>query len=193
MMDRARTVLRRLVLRRLGLPVPGGRPAPAPAVPQAAPSLADAPLDVLAAKVVFSHLRNRQQKLGPPPTAFGHLDGAQTDLLVRAMVAAVAANGPINDANERALRAALSAFGLQPEAHGFVADAMRRPAPLEALLPQVRDPHVASLFYAASLAAVDKHDEVNRAYLGYLAARLRLPADTLARLHSQFGFGDAAG
>jgi len=68
-----------------------------------------------------------------------------------------------------------------------------RPAPLEPLLRQVRDPHVASLFYAASLAAVDKHNEINRAYLGYLAARLRLPEDTLARLHSQFGFGGAAG
>lgn len=160
---------------------------PVPA-PRAAPRLADAPLDVLAAKVVFSHLRNRQQKLGPPPTAFGHLDTPQTELLIRAMVAAVGAAGPIGEAGERGLRAALATFGLQTEAQGFVADALQHPAPLEGLLRQVRDPHVASLFYAASLAAADKHGEVGRAYLGYLAARLRLPADALARLHSQFGF-----
>ena len=187
-MDRVRAALQRL-----GLPVGGGQAPVAAIVPQARPRLADAPLDVLAAKVVFSHLRNRQQKLGPPPTAFGHLDGPQTELLIRAMVAAVAANGPIREADERALRSAVSSFGLRPEAHGFAAEAVHHPAALETLLRQVRDPHVASLFYAASLAAVDKHDEVNRAYLGYLASRLRLPAETLARLHSQFGFGEAPG
>ena len=188
MMDRVRAALRRL-----GLPIPGGQPPPALVAAPDRPPLTDAPLDVLAAKLVFSHLRNRQQKLGPPPTAFGHLDGPQTELLVRAMVAAVAANRPIGEADERSLRSAVAAFGLQPAEHGFVANAVARPAPLEPLLRQVRDPHLASLFYAASLAAVDKHNEVNRAYLGYLAARLRLPEDTLARLHSQFGFGGAAG
>ena len=175
------------LLHRLGLRLPN---APPPAPPQAAaPVLGDAPLDVLAAKVMFSHLRNRQQKLGPPPTAFGHLDAPQTEMLIRAMVAAANAGGPMDDAGERGLRAALAGFGLQPEAQGFVAGAVARPAPLEGLLREVRDPHVASLFYAASLAAANKHGEVSRAYLAYLAARLRLPEHTLARLHSQFGFG----
>ena len=174
-------------LRRIGLRLPDA--APPRVAADAAPSLGDAPLDVLAAKVMFSHLRNRQQKLGPPPTAFGHLDAPQTELLIRAMVAAVNAEGPMDDAGERGLRAALASFGLQAEAHGFVAGAMAHPVPLEGLLRQVRDPHVASLFYAASLAAANKHGDVSRAYLAYLAARLRLPEHTLARLHSQFGFG----
>ncbi len=177
------------LLRRLGVPVPGSAVRPAP--PPDAPPLAYAPLDMLAAKVMFSHLRNRQQKLGPPPTAFGHLDDTQAELLVRAMVAAVLANGPLDDAKERRVRGALSTFGLQAETRGFVADAIRRPVPLEALLRDVRDPHVGSLFYAASLAALDKHDGVNRAYLHYLASRLKLPQDTLSRLHSQSGFGPA--
>ena len=175
-------------LRHLGLRA-ASRAAPAPAAEE--PALAHAPLDVLAAKVMFSHLRNRQQKLGPPPTAFGHLDDTQTELLIRAMVAALQASGPVDDAKERRLRAALSAFALQTTTQGFAAEAVRRPVPLEALLRTVRDPHVGSLFYTASLVAVDKHDEVNRAYLAYLAARLKLPADTLARLHSQHGYGTA--
>lgn len=157
------------------------------------PPLADAPLDVLAAKVMLSHLRNRQQKLGPPPTAFGHLDDTQTELLVRAMVAAVHASGPMDDGKARRLRGALSAFGLQPETRGFVAEAIRVPLPLDAVLRGVRDPHVASLFYAASLAALDQHGAVDRAYLHYLASRLKLPQDTLSRLHSQSGFGPASG
>ena len=74
---------------------------------------------------------------------------------------------------------------------GFVDAAIKRPRAIETLLREVRDPHMASLFYAASLAAVDKHDEVNRAYLAYLAARLKLPPEVLTRLHSQFGFAPA--
>ena len=141
---------------------------------------------MLAAKVMFSHLRNRQQKLGPPPTAFGHLDAPQTGLLIRTMVVAANAEGPMDAAGERGLRAALAGFGLQAEAQGFVAGAVAHPAPLEGLLRQVRGSHVASLFYAASLAAANKHGDASPAYL---AARLRLSEHTLARLHSQFGFG----
>lgn len=181
----------RRLLRRLSVLLGGGpRPAaPSPSTNLQEAGLAHAPLDVLAAKVMFSHLRNRQQLLGPPPTAFGHLDESQTELLIRATVAAVLASGPFDEANERQLRGALSSFGLQAEARGFIADAIKRPVPLDVLLRSVRDPHIASLFYAASLAAADKHDEVNRAYLNYLATRLKLPQDTLLRMHSQFGFG----
>lgn len=165
-------------------------PAPAPVSAEAPPSadLADAPLEVLASKIVFSHLRNRQQTLGPPPTALGHLDQGQTELLIRAAVTAAYADGRFTEEKERALRGALSAYGLQVEEHGFVSVAIRRPVPLETLLREVRDLHVASLFYTASLLALDKHDAVNRAYLNYLAVRLRLPGEVLARVHSQHGF-----
>ncbi len=161
---------------------------PPPPPPARAP---EAPLDVLAAKIVFAHLRNRQQLLGPPPTAFGHLDPAQTELLTRAAIAAAQATGRITDPVERRLRGALSANALQPDDPAFVAHAIRRPAPLETLLHDVRDNHVASLFYAASLLGTDSHDPVARAYLAYLAARLRLPPETLARLHGQHGFDTA--
>ena len=165
----------------------GLRPAPPPgAAPPA--DLQDAPLDVLVAKIVFSHLRNRQQLLGPPPTALGHLEPAQTELLVRAAVAAATAGGRLTEKGERALRGALSAAGLQPDDPAFIGNAIRRPAPLEVLLREVRDTHMASLVYAASLLASDKHDPVHRAYLHYLATRLHLPGDALARLHSQHGF-----
>lgn len=171
-----------------------GAPSRADGVPvpaDASPSLTDAPLDVLAAKVLFSHLRNRQQLLGPPPTAFGQLDEGQTELLIHAAIAAAYAGGRLDATEERQLRGALSSFGLQSDGRGFIDAAIKRPRPLEALLREVRDPHMASLFYAASLTAIDKHDEVNRAYRAYLAARLKLPPDVLARLHSQFGFAAA--
>lgn len=174
--------LRRL----LRLPAPAA-PAGVPSV-EAAADLADAPLDVLAAKVMYGHLRNRQQLLGPPPTALGHLDEGQTELLIRAAIAAAQANGHFGEAEERRLRGTLSSFGLQADERGFIASALKKPASLEALLRDARDPHLASLFYAASLLAADKHDEVTRNYLRYIATRLKLPTDALARLHSQFGF-----
>ena len=166
------------------------RPEPSRGMVRAAPlPLADAPLHVLAAKVLFSHLRNRQQKLGPPPTAFGHVDQDQSELLVRAMIAASAASGRIDATKERRLRGALSTFGLAPDAPGFLEDALARPVPMDALLADVHDAHVGSLLYAAVLAGVDKHAAVNRAYLAYLAERLKLPEDVLARLHAQYGYG----
>lgn len=183
-----RAVLRRVwdVLASRGAPAAAAAGGAAGAPP--GPDLDDAPLDVLAAKVLFSHVRNRQQLLGPPPTAFGQLDAGQTELLIHAAIAAAHADGRIDAAEMRQLRVALSSFGLHADERGFVDAAIKRPRPIEALLREVRDPHMASLFYAASLVAVDKHDEVNRAYLAYLAARLKLPADILTRLHSQFGF-----
>ena len=71
---------------------------------------------------------------------------------------------------------------------GFITAAIRKPLPLEVLLRDVRDPHLASLVYAASLLAIDKHGDINRAYLHYLATRLRLPQAVLERLHSQYGY-----
>ena len=177
------TWLRRLVERLR--PTPGTSAV----APMSAPvPLADAPLGVLGAKVLFSHLRNRQQLLGPPPTAFGHVDQSQSELLVRAMIAANTASGRIDAAKERQLRGAVSTFGLTPDAPGFLDDALAHPVPMDTLLTDVRDAHLGSLLYAAVLAGVDKHAEVNRAYLSYLAVRLGLPAEVLARLHAQYGF-----
>ncbi len=158
------------------------------AAPDPVGAMEDAPLDVLAAKIMFTQLRNRQQLLGPPPTAFGHLDQGQTELLIRAAALAAASAGHRGEAEERRLRGALSAVGLVDAALS-PGEALRLPAPLETLLRGVHDPHVASLFYAASLLAIDTQDPVVRAYLAYLALRLKLPADIVARLHSQHGVG----
>lgn len=174
-----------LAAERLGL----RRPAQAPeAAPAEETGLRDAPLEVLAVKLAFSHLRNRQQLLGPPPTTLGHLDQNQAELLIRAAITAAMADGHLDENEERMLRASLSSLELQAGEPGFITAAIRRPVPLEVLLRDVRDPHLASLVYAASLMAIDKHGEINRAYLHYLALRLRLPPPVLERLHSQYGY-----
>lgn len=165
-----------------------GRSAP-PVVAVSRPTvpLADAPLDMLAAKILFSHARNRQQLLGPPPTAFGQLDAPQIELLAAATVVAAEAGGPLTDSAERQLRSRLSSAGLLGDDAEALARLLRAPPAIDTLLRQVRDPHVASLFYAASVLGADRHDPSGQAWLHYLASRLRLPAATLERLHSQYG------
>lgn len=179
-----------LAAERLGL----RRPARAvDAAPADEAGLGDAPLEVLAVKLAFSHLRNRQQLLGPPPTTLGHLDQNQAELLIRAAVTAAMADGHLDENEERMLRTSLSSLEQQAGEPNFIAAAIRKPLPLEVLLRDVRDPHLASLVYAASLMAIDKHGEINRAYLHYLAMRLRLPPSVLERLHSQYGYAAPAG
>ncbi|WP_237476487.1 DUF533 domain-containing protein [Lichenibacterium dinghuense] len=177
------------VARRLGL---GADRSSGDVEPAAEPGLGDAPLDVLASKLAYSHLRNRQQLLGPPPTTLGHLDQNQAELLIRAAVAAAMADGHLDDNEERMLRSALSTLESQAGEPGFITAAIKRPLPLEVLLRDVRDPHLASLVYAASLLAIDKHGDINRAYMHYLATRLRLPPAVLERLHSQYGYAPAS-
>ena len=175
--------------RRMGL---RGAEPEAVSPPTADIDLAGAPLDVLAVKLAFSHLRNRQQLLGPPPTTLGHLDQNQAELLIRAAVTAAMADGHLDDNEERRLRSSLATLESQAGEAGFITAAIRRPLPLEVMLRDVRDPHLASLVYAASLLAIDKHGETNRAYLHYLAMRLGLPPPVLERLHSQYGYAPPA-
>lgn len=179
---------------------PRARPeVPAPeAAAAAAPGAEDAGagrfggadvLEALALKVMHSHLRNRHQRLGPPPSTFGNLDPDQARLLLRAAIAGAQADGRIGPQEERRIGRAAELLGIaEEEWRQALPEAVREPAALEALLRQVRDPHIASLFYAVSLLVLDRHSPVNRPYLSYLAARLRLPADTVTRLHGQFGF-----
>lgn len=155
--------------------------------PDTGPVSLQGPIEVLTAKILFSHARNRQQLLGPPPTALGHLDDRRTELLVQAAILAARASGPFDEDAERRLRGVLSSVGLQSTDPGFLARALAEPVGLDAILHQVRDAHVVSLVYAASLLGADRHDEAGQAWLRYLALRMKIPADTLLRLHSQFG------
>lgn len=149
--------------------------------------LPGAPLDVLAGKVLYDHIRNKQQLMGPPPTALGHVDRHQAELLIRAAVASATADGHLGKDEERTLRTALATLEAQVGEPGFITLVIARPTPLESLLKDVRDAHMSSLFYAASLLAIDKHNATNRSYLRFLATRLRLPREVVARLHSQYG------
>lgn len=155
----------------------------------AAPREPPCPLTlILARKVLEGHLANRNQLLTPPPSNLRGVERAEGELLIRAMIAAAHADGAFDADEEARIRKAMELVGLDASGDSaFLDGAMAEPAPLEALLRQVQNPQTAMRVYAAAVMAVDKHRRVNRSFLQYLADRLQLPHDAIARVHRQYG------
>lgn len=149
----------------------------------------DTLLGVLATKTLMRHLRNRHRSLGPAPLDLGAIESDEAKLLIRTMIAAAQADGRIDSRERSHILGALDRLGLAEDQRPFVEEAMRASIPLNDVVRAVDGPQTAAHVYAVSLLAVDKNAPVVRAYLEYLAARLRLPRDVVTRLHQQFGFG----
>jgi uncharacterized membrane protein YebE (DUF533 family) len=154
--------------------------------PEEEPSGPDpAMMEELAAKVLLAWLRNRHQLLFPFALDLRRLDGAQTELLLHAMIAAAQADGTF-DARERERIAGALRHAVPDEDPARLARALDAPRPLNDVLHEVRDVEDGALVYAASLLAIDQRNPVNRHYLRYLAARLQLPEELVASLELRF-------
>jgi uncharacterized membrane protein YebE (DUF533 family) len=140
----------------------------------------------LALKVLGAHLANRNQLMAAQPTDLQDLAAEQATLLIRAMGAAAHADGGY-DARERdRIEAALATTALDEDARGALRSALDEPQCLETLARQVDGPEMATRFYAVSVAVLHRGPGTNRAYLDYLAHRLRLPGDVVLRLNRRF-------
>ena len=141
---------------------------------------------VLAAKIFVDWLRNRQQLLVPLAIDMQKLEPAVAQSIVHAMVAAAQAGGT-HDANERErVQAGLEALRASDEHRALVPLALAAPKSLAEVLAGVSDVRTGALVYAATLLVVDRRKLVDRQYLRYLAARLRLPRDTARSLEQRF-------
>lgn len=109
-------------------------------------------------------------------------------LIVRAMIAAAAADGLI-DAGERAeiLRRA-QAEGDDPDTLSYLEAELAKPVDVEQLIAQIPR-SLAETVYAASALAITVDTEAERAYLDQLAAGLGLDEGRRAQLHAQVGLG----
>lgn len=141
---------------------------------------------VLARKILDSHLRNRNQLLDPPPSDLRAVPAAEARRLIQAMAAAAHADGGLDAMEKNRIRAALSTSTIAAEERRSLEQSLKDPVCLESLLRGVSTPQEASRFYAVSLAAVEKGNALNRAYLRYLALRLGLPSDLVVRLNRRF-------
>ncbi|WP_454016522.1 tellurite resistance TerB family protein [Azospirillum sp. Marseille-Q6669] len=135
-----------------------------------------------------------QQRTAPPPDAApsGSGEGAFPELamedqhallLIRAMIAAANADGEISPAERQRVMSALDEAGGGPEERRIVEQELSQPQSLDTLVRSVTDPDMAEQVYLASLMAVDRDHEAERAYLTYLATRLKIAPQRAEQLN----------
>lgn len=140
----------------------------------------------VAEKILQAWLRNRYQLLFPFSMDLRKLEPTQVVLFIKAMLAAIDAEGGTEQRERERISAALQRLDDSGDFRNCVEDAFARPEPLHELLRGVRDVREAALVYAASLTVLDARKIVNRRYLDYLAARLNLSSELISSLEPRF-------
>lgn len=114
----------------------------------------------------------REPERAPEPEAT--LDDRKALLLIRAMIAAAAADGEIDAAERGRILSNLDQAGADADDHRFVEQELAAPQSLDTLIGEVRDQETAEQVYLASEMAIEVDSPAERSYLQYLAARLNL-------------------
>jgi uncharacterized membrane protein YebE (DUF533 family) len=129
--------------------------------------------------------RNRPQALPAEPTA----EASVALLLLRAMIAAARADGELDRAERSAIATQLDSAGLTaPERDHVLAD-FDRPATVEELARQARDPMLAAQLYAAACAVTSagagQINPAERAWLDRLGTALKLDQRARAAIEAR--------
>jgi len=135
---------------------------------------------------VFTGARPQQQPLLAPPQGSGFEPGAVTNesatLLIRAMIAAAAADGRIDEGEQQAILGGLKQAGLETAAQQFLAREINHPATVDDLANAVTSPEEAVQVYTAARIAVDPDLEEEHAFLTALADRLGIDGNLAAHI-----------
>lgn len=152
---------------------PGGAPSTAPPQPPGAvPTPPPAPEGHAAAP--------------PPPPSPGTAPAEGTGdavLMIRAMIAAAAADGMIDEEERGRILDKLKAVELTPEEHSFIVQELLSPCDLDKIVRAVETPAIARQVYAVSLMAIEVDTDAERKYITSLAARLGLDENALDEIH----------
>lgn len=105
--------------------------------------------------------------------------------LVRAMVAAVKADGHVTTAERRRIEGQIGELGLGPEAQALITAELDAPLDPGRIAALAQCPEEAAEIYAASLLVVDPEAPAEKGYLAMLAARLKLDPGLVAHLHAR--------
>ena len=95
-------------------------------------------------------------------------------LLLRAMIAAAAADGHLDSAEYDRIRQQLVASSLDAEEQLFLSQLIMRPSTIEELAAEANTPDLRTEVYAAARLAIDPDAQAERDWLGRLAAALNL-------------------
>lgn len=136
----------------------------------------------------------------PPPPAALPVDATrpapmldmrrqQAVLLIRAMIAAAAADGAIDDAERAAILDRARSIGDDTESLDFLRAELGAPLDAEQLVAQTPR-SLSNEVYAAAALAITIDTEAERAWLDRLALRLGIAPETRATLHREIGLAD---
>ncbi len=108
-------------------------------------------------------------------------------LTLKAMISAVKADGQVDAQEQQRLLGKLKEEGITTEEQRFVAEEMKKPIDLDALIRAVPSPQVAAQVYTASLMAITVDTDAERRYMADLATKLRLDPQVVSYLHQAVG------
>lgn len=118
----------------------------------------------------------------PADTASREAVGKAT---LRAMIAAMKADGQIEAAERAKLFDRLGQVSLTDEEKAFLFDELAKPLDITAVVEAAGTPELAVEIYAASLVAINPERPAEKAYLADLASRLALEPGLVASIHAE--------
>ena len=133
----------------------------------------------------------RLPDIQPPATPAARAEQAEALLLIRAMLAAAAADGAVDAEERRIIAKQLDGAGLSAEERDLVLADLDRPATPEALAAEVADPLLGAQLYAAAAAIAADVTPAERGFLDRLALALHLAPQTAAKIEARLS-GDEA-
>ena len=151
------------------------------------------------ATVAMAALKNWQDSRGaaagftdaamnmPPEHLAAMTAPATEELVLRAMVSAVKADGEVDEDEIQRIVGKIGSDGVTPDEKAFIVEELRKPLDLQSLIDAVPNEAVAAQVYGASLLAINVDSDAEVAYLQQLAQGLGLDSGTIARLHQLTG------
>jgi uncharacterized membrane protein YebE (DUF533 family) len=117
----------------------------------------------------------------PPPAP---LPDAKALLLIRAMVAAANADGEISTDERQRITSTLTSAGAGQEERATLERELQQPLSIDQIVKAIPDEETRDQVYMASYVAVDPSRRAERAYLDFLASRLRIEPDRMQALET---------
>jgi uncharacterized membrane protein YebE (DUF533 family) len=126
-------------------------------------------------------------KAAPDESPFGTTGNERTDqqhaeLLLRAMIAAAAADGTVDEAERAQIVGGLQQLGIGSEAAQFLDQEFATPASVEELAGAVGEPAMAAQVYTAARLTIDPDEDAEKEFLAALAQALGLDGQLVAHI-----------
>ncbi|MGL4242955.1 MAG: tellurite resistance TerB family protein [Beijerinckiaceae bacterium] len=121
----------------------------------------------------------------PQGSGFAEGDGDDQEralLMVRAMIAAAAADGIIDNAERSRIIGNLKQAGLDDEANAFLDNEFRNPLDAQGLVDMAGSAEMAAQIYTAARLAIDPDTQEEQDFLANLSSGLGLEADLVAHI-----------